>query len=175
MSDVASAKRGKKDTYSNIALASVTLSAANTITFSQLQTSVGLFQGVAMLLHRVLWYPASAATREIVASTDQLNMAITVSNRLTSLADVTDPSIVALKQIIGIAANVEKAELPLLSDFTTLPMGGKLIPANPLFIGAASAGFAAACVVRAQLDFSFVQLSDSDYLELLQSMYPIQV
>lgn len=175
MSDVASARRGKKDLYSNIALASVTLSAANTLTFSQLQISVGLFQGVALLLHRVLWWPTALTIREIVAATDSLYFGLVTSNRLTTIIDVTDPSIVTMQNIIGIAAGVERYQFPIVSDFSMLPGGGKLVPANPLFLAANTAGFAAAATVRAQLDFSFISLSDADYLELLQSIYPISV
>lgn len=175
MSDVAPGKKTRRDLYSNIALPSVTLSAANTLTFSQLQMGIGLFAGQALLLHRVLWFPNVATVREIVAATDSLYMALTVSNRLAGIADVTDPSVIALQAVVGVGANVESVKTPLVSDFTQLPGGGKLIPANPLFLAGYSLGFAAAAVIRAQLDFSFVQLGDADYLELLQSMYPITV
>jgi len=175
MSDVAGARRGKKDMYANIALGSVTLSAINTLTFSQLQISVGLFQGVAMLLHRISWYPYAANLREIVAATDSLSFALTVSNRVAAIEDATDPSIIACRRLIGIAAAVGSYEVPFESDFTRLPMGGKLIPANPLFLAATSGGFGAVATVKAQIDFSFVQLGDAEYLELLQAMYPVSV
>lgn len=171
----ASVRKGSKDTFSNIMLPMVTMSAANTLTFQQIQVSVGMFQGVALLLHRIQWYPTATTIREIVASTDSLYMALTTSNKLTALVDTTDPSIVVVSSVIGIAANVESVRLPIVADLTGLPGGGKLIPANPLFLGAVTGGFAAAAVVRAVIDFSFVSLSDSDYLELLQSLYPITV
>lgn len=175
MSDVAVGRKVKKDAYSNIAFGAVTMSAANTLTFSQLSISVGLFQGVAMLIHRILWFPTTAAVREIVAATDALYIALTVSNRVAAINDATDPSIIGLYHKIGVGVAVEPATLPWQTDFSRLPMGGRLIPANPLFIAAHSAGFGAAATVRAQLDFTFVQLGDADYLELLQSMYPISV
>lgn len=175
MSDPTSARRTKKDTYSNIALVSCAMSAANTLTFQQLSVSVGLFQGVAMLLHRISFWPNAAACREMVAATDALYMALTTSNRLTSISDVTDPSIIALEHIVGIGVSVEPWRNPIVYAFDALPGGGKLIPANPLFLAVNSAGYGAAATVKAQLDFTFVQLSDADYLELLQSMYPISV
>lgn len=175
MSDVSSAKRTKRDMYSNIALTSVTMSAANTLTFAQLQIAVGMFQGVGMLIHRVLWYPHTTAMREIVASTDALFMALVTNNRLTSIENILDPSVVSLASIVGIGVAVESKHLPIISDFSNLPEGGKLIPANPLFIAASSGGFVSAALVRALIDFSFVSLADKDYLELMQSMYPVQV
>lgn len=175
MSDIATAKRGKKDSFANVAFGVVTQSAANTMTFAQIQVAVGLFQGVAVLLHRVLWYPDAALIREIVAATDSFYFALTVSNRVAAINDATDPSIIAMKWLIGIAANIEQQELPYVSDFSSLPMGGRLIPANPLFVACHSAGAAAARTLRVQLDFTFVTLADADYLELLQSMYPVSV
>lgn len=175
MSDVAGAKRGRKDAYSNIAFGSVTMSAANTQTFSQINVAVGMFQGVALLIHRVLWYPLTATIRELVAATDSLYMALTCTNRVTAINDATDPSIICMQWIVGVGANVANEKMPLISDFSSLPSGGKLVPANPLWIAAHSGGFAAAGTVKAQLDFSFVQLTDADYLELLQSMYPITI
>jgi len=167
--------KGKKDAYSNIAFGSVTMSAANTITFSQINMGVGLFQGIALLLHRVLWYPLAAALRELVAATDNLDMVLCTSNRLTTVSDVVDPSIIALQRLIPIAATVAPYELPIIMDYNHLPGGGKLIAANPLWIAASTNGFVSAATVKAQLDFTFVQLTDAEYLELLQATYPSNI
>lgn len=165
----------KRDAYANVALATVNMSAANTLTFSQVQMAVGMFQGVAMVIHRVLWFPYSATLRELVAATDSLLMAICTSNRLTTIADVTDPTILASKRLICVAANTEPFELPLVNDFSNYPGGGKIVAANPLYVAAFTGGFAAAGIVAAQLDFSFVSLTDKDYLEVLQSQFPANV
>lgn len=175
MSDPSNARKGKKDMYSNIALGIVTLSAANTLTFAQLNMAVGMFQGVALLLHRIAYMPSLASWREIVTSADSLTFGLTTSNRITSLADTTDPSIVSWGQCIGVGVAVETQRSPIVEDFSGLPGGGKLIPANPLFLASYSGGFAAAATIRAKIDFTFVELSSADYLELLQSLYPITV
>lgn len=175
MSDPVNAKRGKRDTYSNTALASVVIAVADTLTFSQINMAVGMFQGVALLLHRILWWPSMAACRQIVAASDNMHMALTTSNRLTSIQDITDPAIVAMSAVVGIGVAVERYELPIISSFQELPGGGKLIPANPLFLAADTSGFSAGVTINAQLDFSFLSLSDADYLELLQSIYPVNI
>lgn len=164
-----------KDTYSNIAIAQVTASAANTLTFAQIIFGVGLFQGVALLVHRVNWYPHSTTLRELVAATDALFMALTTSNKLTSIEDVLDPSIIALRSRISVGAATADWDLPLVTDFTSLPGGGKLVPANPMFIAIKQSGAAAAGLIRATMDFTFVSLDSDAYLELLQSMFPVQV
>lgn len=168
-------KKAKRDQFSNVAYGLVTMSAANTLTFAQIQMGIGLFQGVGLLIHRVNWWPTRTSLRELVANNDSLQMALTTSNRLTGLVDVTDPAIICCKYLVSIGVAVERYEVPLVTDFTSLPGGGKLVPANPLWIGAFTEGAAAASVVRAQIDFSFVQLNDQEYLELIQSLFPANI
>lgn len=163
------------DKYANKAFGVVTMSAANALTFAQIQFGVGLFEGRALIIHRIQWFPTSASVREIVAATDALHMALTTSNRLADIEDVTDPSIITKRSIIGKAASIADVDLPIVQDFSMLPGGGWLCPANPLFLGADTGGFAAAAVVRAQLDFSFVELSAQDYLEVIQALFPANI
>ncbi len=175
MSDVASAKKGKRDTYANRAYGEVQMSAANTLTFSAIQMAVGMFQGIAMLIHQINWRPAISSIREIVAAADSLQFAITSSNRLTSLVDVSEPAIIDQKHFIGVGANVAMEKEPYVTDWSMLPGGGKLIPANPLFIGAQTGGFAAAATVRCEILFTFIQLADRDYMELIQGLFPSNI
>lgn len=171
MSDIA-ARKGKKDAYANKAYGTVTCSAPNTLTFSAIQLAVGLFQGIAMLLHRVQWMPDTTSIREMVAATDSLYLALTSSNRLTSITTVSEPAIIDQKRYVGIGAAVANVELPWVSDFTNLPGGGKLIAANPLYVGIFTGGAVAASTASVILDFTFVELSDRDYLELIQQQFP---
>lgn len=169
------AKKGKRDQYANIGYGVVTMSAANALTFSQIQFAVGLFQGIAILLHRVLWRPTSTSIRELVAASDALYLALTTSNRLANIVDLSEPAIVAALSLIGKGVATENQELPLISDFTMLPGGGKLIPANPIYVAAFTEGAAAASSIRCQMEFTFVELSAADYLELIQSQYPANI
>jgi hypothetical protein len=175
MSDVSASKKGKKDTYSNRAYGTVTASAANTLTFAQIQMAVGLFQGIGMLIHRVLFYPSTNSSREMVAATDLLIMAVTTSSRITSLATVAEPALITSKRLVGIGVAVAVEEVPYINDFTGLPGGGKLVAANPLFVAVETAGAVAASVVSVEIDFTFLQLNDRDYLELIQGMFPSNI
>lgn len=164
-----------KDAYANVAFGTCTQSAINTLTFAQIQFGVGLFEGRALIIHRIEWNPTFANLREIVAATDSLTMALTTSNRMTGISDLSDPAIVSQNAIIGIGVAVEPTRLPILADYSSLPGGGKLLPANPLFVAVNSGGFAAVCTIRCRLDFSFVELSPQDYLEVIQSMFPANI
>ncbi len=164
-----------KDAYANVAFGTVTQSAANTLTFGQVQMGVGLFEGKAMLIHRIKYRPTSTALREIVTNADRIIVGLTTSNRLSAIFDVADPAIIDQKDIVGIGVGVEPYQLPLVTDFTMLPGGGKLVPANPLWVACMSQGFAAAAILRVDLEFTFVELSPQDYLEVIQSMFPANV
>jgi hypothetical protein len=175
MSDVAKAKKGRMDAFANVAFGTCTQSAANTLTFAAIQMAVGMFQGIAMLINRVKYIPTAPTLREIVAAADRLDVALTSSNRLTAITDVTDPAILDYQGIIGIGVNLEPRFIPMISDYSQMPGGGKLISSNPLYLGVSSAGFGAAGVVRVQIDFTFVELSDKDYLELIQAQFPTNI
>jgi hypothetical protein len=168
-------KKGKRDQYANVGYGAVTMSGANVLTFSQIQFAVGIFQGIALVLHRIQWFPGVATIREIVTAADDFQMALVTSNRLTAIMDLSEPAIITAKRLAGIAAAIGSYELPFISDFSSLPMGGKLIPANPIYLAANSAGFAAAGTLRCVLEFTFLELSGTDYLELLQAQYPANI
>lgn len=166
---------GKKDAYANSAYGYVLQTAINTLTFAQIMMGTGLFEGRALCLHRIKYFPLESGLRELVAATDALTLAITTTNRLTALSNISDPSIIDRVSRTCIAANIEPMDTPIISDFTMLPMGGRLIPANPLYLAINCGGFAAVCSCRAELEFTFVDMTSSDYLELLQSMYPANI
>ena len=164
-----------QDVYGNRAFSSVVMSAANTLTFEQIQFGVGLFQGVALILNRVEWFPDKAFLRELEAGTDDIQMALTNRDDLGSLAP-TNQSVLVLKEIIpemvGAVVSLWNYINPFISDFSGIPGGGLILPANPLYIAADSLGAAAAGTVRAVLYFTFKQLADSEYVELIQTIMP---
>ena len=162
----------RKDVYVNVAFGNCIMSAANTLTFTQIQLAVGIFQGVAMLLHRINYFPTIGSVRELTAATDYLTMALTSSSQLTAINDVAEAAIIDSTSIIPVGVSVEPVQIPVIKNFGGFPGGGRLVPANPLYIAALTAGAAAASQVRCQLDFTFVELTDKDYIELIQSQLP---
>lgn len=169
------AKAGLKDLYANRAFESVTMSAANALTFSQVQFGVGLFQGVAAIIHRIEWTPTQASIAELVAGADRMRLGFTNRDDLAALTPVNQ-SVLAWKfvfpLVVGAVVSEWLVELPLLSDFSDLPGGGLILPANPLYIGMDTEGFAAAGGVDAVIYLTFKQLQDAEYVELIQTIMP---
>lgn len=163
--------KSKIDQYANRAFSEVTMSAANTNTFEQIRFAVGVFQGVGLLLHRIQWFPGEASMREVVTAADRLTMALTLRDDLTSL-EPTNQAVLAAVHYVGVAATTAPVTLPFETDWRQHPGGGLLIPSNPLYLAAGSGGFAAAATVRALIEYTFVQLSDREAIELLQTIIP---
>lgn len=168
------AKSRTLDKYTNRAFATITQSAANTLTFEQLRFAVGIFQGVAVKICAIHYYPDNTTVRECVAATDYLEFGLTLSNKLTQL-DPLDQAVLGLRRFTGVAAAVEIFKNPVVIDFSNFPEGGILVPANPIYMAMQTGGYVAAGLARAQVFFTFVELADSDYLELLQTILPSNI
>jgi len=161
-----------KDQFSNRSFVDLTQSAANVLTFQQIRFAVGVFQGIGLLLHRIEWFPIGTSIQEIAATSDNFQLALTLRDDLANL-DPSNQSILAtvVLQPIG-ALPLGPVITPIISDFSSLPGGGLLIPANPLFLAMDSAGFAAVGRVRIAVYYTFMQLSDREAMELLQTIIP---
>lgn len=163
------------DEFINVAYAYVVQSAINTLTFAQIRMATGIFQGVAMVLHRVKYRPSTRTVRELVAVTDSWQFALTTSNRLVDIADVSEPAVIDVVQRTCVGVPVADMDLPIVSDFTSLPSMGKIIPCNPLFVGIQTAGYATPGSLFIELEFTFKELADKDYIELIQSQLPANI
>jgi hypothetical protein len=166
---------GVRDVYPNRAFESVQMSAANTLTFSQIQFGVGLFQGVAAVIHRVEWYPDKDSIQELLGMSDTVTMALTNRDDLAAL-DPRNQSVLAsmtlIPIIVGAVVSLWNEKVPFVSDFANLPGGGLIVPANPLYAGMVTAGAAAASYMDVIVYLTFKELADADYVELIQTIMP---
>lgn len=164
--------KATKDLFINRALETITMSAANTLTFQKINFAVGVFQGVALIIHRINYHFLSSVYTELVANDDELTVALTVSNVLSDLAmdniEVIDQKTIVC-DIYGAGSGAEKWVSPLSTDYGTLPMGGILLPANPIYIAMTTLNFIGAVSCQTEILFTFKELSDKDYIELMQA------
>lgn len=163
--------KASKDKFSQRTFVDITMSAANTLTFKKIDFAVGLFQGVALKLHKIEYHPTLASYRELAANTDSFFIGLTLRNTLTAL-DPTDLSVIDSRGLIGMGAGVEPLTRPIVTDFTTLPEGGMLTLANPLYAAMITTGAAAASQCRIVIHYSFLSLAAGESMELLQTLLP---
>jgi len=164
--------KAKIDTYPNKALERVTETAANTLTFQEVNFAAGVFQRIALVIHRVVYSISEVAWDNLVDNTDTVFVALTVSNGINDLA-MTHPEIVDSVKLSGFSSGTPATGLPLLDmvihDLSGLPGGGWIIPASPVYIAMDSGGIGAALNCDVEIDFTFIELADADYIELVQS------
>lgn len=160
------------DKFSNLMTQRITLSAANTLTFQEIELGLSIFDKVGMLLSRIEYEPSGGTMNEMTASGDELRLALTTSNQLTSL-QVDEKSVIhsmVYKRFdAGTAGNANFYNLPFVHDFSQLPGGGILITPRPLYLAGDTDGVASPMVAYIRVYFTVIKLTPADYFELLET------
>lgn len=159
----------KKDNYSNKAYGSVTESAANTLTFAEIQTNVEVFSKIAWILHRIEWYISATQMTKLAAADDIIQAALTSSNQITSLS-LGNPAVIDLMELallFSTAVAYTEVPNPRVRDFSWMPGGGIIISPRPLYLAAKGTSLATALTISARLYFTVKELSADEYLELV--------
>lgn len=138
---------------------------------------MGIFTGSALLIHRLEITVPAATLALIDAAGDELELAITNRDDLASLDPQNMNVLAYLKQNFRMPSSVgfQLWQLPWIADYANLPGGGLLVPANPLFFAMDSATIGAAGVCDLVLYYTVIQLADADWVELVQSLIPVNV
>lgn len=161
------------DAYANIAYLEALESAANTLTWTRLQLASNLMsEKAALIIHRadIQLDPNGTALN---GANDFTSMCIAVSDRITDIRDLSQPEILLglwLSRIeYGAAASGILTERPKVLDFTTLPGGGIIVPADNLYIGIESGGAAAALSAKCRLYYTVKPLKTEEYWDLIEA------
>lgn len=162
-----------KDLYSQIAFLNVTESGAATLTFNGLTIATNVLQQSGMIIHRVE-YEFNGATLAILNSTsDTWQFGLSGSDSLTTIS-LQDPEVYDENRIIrvdlGTAGTGMFVAMPIIKDFTNLPGGGRLVPADRLYLFLVGSGTASAGSMNARVHFTITDLNAESYLELAQSL-----
>ncbi len=152
-----------KDRYVNTAFGSVTESAANTLTFNEIQTSISIFEKVAWIISRIEWYLPTATLALLAAADDLFDMALTASNNISSLA-LNAAAVIDLNTFQN--GNVAPS-WPMVRDFSQLPGGGKIIAPRPLYVALKGTSVASAGSVQCRISFLQMVLTPDEYIELI--------
>jgi len=161
-----------KDKFPNMAVISVTESALNTLTFKKLETGISLFEKVAWVIHRIEYLITAASYGYFDAAGDTLEIALAATDQMSSLS-ITNAAVIDYQYIarlaLGAAATGLFMESPLVRDLSTLPMGGVIVPPNPLYLGVKGTSLTAATTVTARFFYTTYPLSPDDYWELVEA------
>jgi len=153
------------DRYANVGYGTVTESAANTLTFSEINTNVSIFDRVAWVIQRIEWYFPAATRALLLAADDLLEMALCSSDKITTLG-LNNPSVI---DVYRFQFGDVVPGMPIIRDWSMLPGGGKIITPKPLFVGGKGTSIAGAGTYQCRFLFTVVELSDADALELLHA------
>lgn len=163
----------QKDLYSQIAYVATTESAANTLTFNGLTVATNVLQQSGMIIHRVEYALSTAGIANITAAGDSIEFGLSGSDSLSSIS-LADPEVYddnrLLYHALGAPASGSIQRFPLVKDLSTLPGGGRLVPADRVYLYVVGVSLAAAVSVNARIHFTIVDLDASGYLELAQSL-----
>ena len=163
----------KQDKFDQFMVFSITMSAANTLTFSTIALGMSLFQYAALVVSRIEYSVGRPTLIEMNDEVDFIELAITGSNTITSLPlsypevydrisyNVTHGGTPASQQII---------EKPIVKDFTGMKGGGLLVPAQDIYVGMYTEGLASAGTAGVRLYYTIQEMQASDYIELVQRL-----
>lgn len=163
----------RNDAFANLANVEVTESAANTLTFQKLDSGAGIFEKMAMIIHRVEYAPAVSTIQLLVAAGDLFNFAWTTSNQITGLAkdkaQVIDNLVLGADINGGAPQNMNIMNLPIVHDFANLPGGGLIVPVTNLYCAIMGASVASPGYLRSSLFFTYRSLKAEEYWELVEA------
>jgi len=157
------------DVYTNKFYGAVTESAASTLTFAEIPTNVSVFEKQAWVLSRLEWYLRSSDYDYLISVADGINLALTNSNSMTSLA-LNNPGVIDTMRVgikFATAVGFEFVSAPIIRDFSGLPGGGVIIAPRPLYVAIQGVSIASACYAEVRGYFTTKTLSGDEYLELV--------
>lgn len=159
-----------EDRFANVFTAELTLSAANTLTFAELNFGITLRDRVAIVIDELYYFFNTAAYGLMTTAADVIAVGITVSDQVTDISDMGDRRILSGKRItrvdFGTAASGGLVDEPFKESFSP-PL---IALPNRLFLGMVTAGLAATIVCQLRMHFRTVTITqDQQLIEVLES------
>lgn len=160
------------DKYANVLTQEITMSAADTLTFQEVNIGLSLFDKAGILINRIEYDPGQGTLALMTTATDRFEMAVTASNTIANLG-IDQQAVIHRMRVqradFGAAASGSVFQTPYVYDFSTLPGGGVMITPKPWYIGMNSSGLASAATGNVRFFFTIVKLAPQDYFELMET------
>lgn len=160
-------RRADEDRFANVLAAEVTETAANTLTYAEMELGIGIGSGVGILIDQIDYYHTAKLSH---ASGDGYLRAICLTNDISDLSsEFTNPRVLHISsEYAELNTNGQVVEkYPLQYKFTpaliTAANRGKL------YLAAQGVSQVAAFTLQCRIYFRYLKLTDRDYLELAES------
>jgi hypothetical protein len=164
----------KSDEYSNMYQVTLTESAAGTLTFTEINLGLTLFQKKAILISRIVIDWGYTLVQAMVAAADTAIVGLCQSNQLSTIA-LSDSATIWKAQkglvVYGTPANAKIEEVVDVYDLSTIPGGGEFLVPTPLYGAIQCGSIAAAQSVTMRMYFQVIDLKEGEYIELLESRH----
>lgn len=164
---------GKKDEYVQMGYLSVTESGAGTLTFAGLTVYSNVMGQKGLLIHRVDYNIAEGTLDDFAAAGDSLTFGLVGDNSLSGIS-LDNPAVYdynyMVREDFGTAGNAKVYKNPVIKNYTELPGGGLLVPADRLYAYAQGGSLTDAATITARFYFTIMDLNAQDYLELAQAL-----
>lgn len=160
------------DKYANIFTAELTMSAADTISFTEIPTGLGIESdrqsARAMIIDELDYYPNVGLYSLMTSVADYSSFGLTITNTVPDLNDVSDRRILHSCQRVradfGIAAAAAIMPFPLVYQFFP-----PLITAErKLYLAMDTNGLASASQVKVRAYYRIVEINQADFIELAE-------
>jgi len=160
-----------EDRFANIFTSNVVLSAANTITFTELTFGITLRDRIAIVIDELYFRMSSGVWALMTTAADFISFGITISDSVTNLLDWQDRrnvySASILRADFGTAAAAELIYEPIKASFSP-PI---IVLPNRLFLGANSTGLGSAFTVNLRMHYRTVSITqDQQLIEVLETL-----
>lgn len=158
-----------EDRFANVFTAQVVQTAANTLTWAQMNFGINLRDRIGMVIDEIFFYITHTQLALMTATGDHIQMSLATSDNITSL-DPSDRRILYQHQLVrldgGTAANLWMEQFPIKVSFAP-PM---IVLPNRLYLGVLSAGLASSITLTMRLHFRTVPISqDQQLIEILET------
>jgi len=159
-----------EDRFANVFSAEVVQSAANTLTFAEMNFGITLRDRVAVVIDQLYWIPSNGSLILMTATGDMIQYALTVSDQVSDIQDLQDRRIMAFHNNFrfdaGTAANALLVQTPFVQEFSP-PL---IVLPNRMFIAVNSVGLASAATIRLRMHYRTVSITqDQQLIEVLES------
>jgi hypothetical protein len=149
-------------------------SAAGTLTFTQVQTGISINERIGWVIQRIELSLSAATIALMNATAEHMEVGISNSNSFSSTnMNDQNPQIRWMARIsrtdYGTAANGFLEFFPKVYDYTQLSGGGILTLPTPIYGFILMTGGATVASANIKVYVKAIDLSDSDYFNLLQS------